>query len=152
MKHLVITLLAATALAGCASPSPYRPVPFDRATSGVNQIQIVDDALAEKQQIRKLATNGQNIAASTSGLGLAGLVVGMVAAGVEAGIASDQTNKINSALASQNFDGEAVFDKALEAALTSQDYQISSIKIDRDTGRSFVVVTPQADAKSEQLF
>jgi hypothetical protein len=81
-------------------------------------------------------------------MGLAGLLVGAVAAGIEAGIASDQTNKIDSALASQKFDGEVIFDAALEANLKAQNFDISTIKIERDEYRNFVVVKPQADAKT----
>ncbi|MDC7675223.1 hypothetical protein [Asticcacaulis machinosus] len=144
MKRLMGSLLVVGLLGGCASP--YRPVPFDQATSGISKIQVVEDAIPAKTGVRKLATNGQNMAAATSGLGLAGLVVGMAAAGIEAGIANNQNGKINTVLESQKFDGEAIFDEAFEASLKGLNYEVSSFKAERDTSRSLVAVTPQANA------
>ncbi|MFN3229760.1 MAG: hypothetical protein ACK41P_07915 [Asticcacaulis sp.] len=145
MKRIFGALLVVCMLSGCANP--YRPTPFDKATSGISKIQVVEDALPEKPAIRKLATNGENMAAATSGLGLAGLVVGLAAAGVEAGIANSQNNKINKALESQNFDGEAIFDEALDASLKEQSYEVSVINLQRDTARKITALTPQPDAQ-----
>ncbi|ESQ76689.1 hypothetical protein [Asticcacaulis sp. AC402] len=144
MKRVLASLALVTLVSGCATP--YRPIPFDRATSGVSTIQIVEDALPDKANVRKLATNGQNMASATSGLGLAGLVVGLAAAGIEAGIAADQNKKINGALESQKFDGEAVFDAAFEAELKAQNFEITTNKTARAENRGMVVVAPQADA------
>jgi len=144
MKRILASLVVLTCVSGCATP--YRPIPFDRATSGVSTIQVVEDAMPANAGVRKLATNGANMASATSGMGLAGLVVGLAAAGIEAGIAADQNKKINGALASQKFDGEAIFDAAFEAELKSQNFEIATNKTARATNHAMVVVTPQADA------
>lgn len=143
MKRIFASLLLATMVSGCVTP--YRPVPFDHATSGISTIQVVEDAMPPAPRVRKLATNGQNMASAASGAGLAGLIVGVAAASIEAGIADAQNKKINAALATQNFDGEAIFDEAFEADLRSQSYDISSLKTARDESRKFVA-TAQADA------
>jgi len=132
------------ALSGCATP--YHPIPFDHATSGVSKLQIVDDTMPATAHIRKLATNGQNVASSTGGLGLAGLVVGLAAAGIEAGIANDQNSKINAALATQGFDGKATFDEAFQTDLHTQNFDTSPLKIARDGSHGFVTVTPLKSA------
>lgn len=95
--------------------------------------------------VRKLATNGQNMASAASGAGLAGLIVGVAAASIEAGIANAQNKKINAALATQNFDAEAIFDEAFEADLRAQSFDVSSLKTARDERHTFVA-TAQADA------
>lgn len=145
MKRILSSLIVISLVGACATP--YRPIPFDRATTKTNNIQIVEDALPPEPAIRKLATNGQNISSAASGFGLAGLAVTLVAAGVEAGIAAGQKEKINKALASQNFDGEKIFDEAFEAALKAQNYNISSVSIARDTSRGMVVTVAQPNAE-----
>lgn len=144
MKKFVGSIALLSLLSACATP--YQPVPFDRASAKVTDVQVVEDSMPDMAEIRKYATNGQNLAGATSGLGLAGLAVGLIAAGVEAGVAAGQKEKIRKALASQNFDGEAIFDEALEAALKADNYNVSVNKTARDKDRAFVVVTKQDNA------
>jgi hypothetical protein len=144
MKRILASVALMALVTACATP--YRPIPFDRATSGVSTIQVVEDALVAKPSVRKLATNGQNMASAAGGYGLAGLVVGLAAAGIEAGIADAQNKKINGALDSQGFDGEAIFDAAFEAELKAQNFEIAANKTARAENHAMVVVTPQADA------
>ncbi|EGF89222.1 hypothetical protein ABI_45690 [Asticcacaulis biprosthecium C19] len=144
MKRLLASVALMTLVTACATP--YRPIPFDRATSGISTIQVVEDAVPAKSNVRKLATNGQNMASATGGLGLAGLVVGLAAAGIEAGIADNQNKKINGALESQKFDGEAVFDAAFEAELKAQNFDIAVNKTARAENHGMVVIAPQPDA------
>jgi hypothetical protein len=145
MKKILTSVALMALVSACASP--YRPTPFDHATSGVSSIQVVEDAFPEQPAVRKLATNGGNIASGASGLGLAGLVVGVAAASIEAGIAANQNKKINTALASQKFDGEAIFDEAFEAELKNQSYDVSAAKVKREQNRAMIVATKQGDAK-----
>lgn len=145
MKRIISSVLVLSLVGACATP--YRPIPFDRATTKINNIQTVEDAMPTDPMIRKLATNGQNISSAASGFGLAGLAVTLVAAGVEAGIAAGQKEKINKALATQNFDGEKIFDEAFEAALKAQNYNISNNSTARDNNRGFIVATAQPNAE-----
>ncbi len=144
MKRVISSFIVISLVGACATP--YRPIPFDRTTSKIDNIQVVEDTMPPEPVIRKLATNGQNISSAASGFGLAGLAVTLVAAGVEASIAAGQKEKINKALASQNFDGEKIFDEAFEAALKAQNYNISTISTPRDINRAFVVTTAQPNA------
>ena len=144
MKKILVPLAAVSLLGGCATA--YRPTPFDHATSGVSSLQIVHNDMPSKASVRKLATNGQNIAAGAGGAGLAGLLVVAAVAGVEGGIAADQNSKINAALASQKFDGKAIFDEALQADLHDQKYETSFVKITRDEDHNLVDLNPQPQA------
>lgn len=146
MKKLIGTFLTLSLLSACATP--YQPVPFDRATTQLTDIQVVDDALPQKADVRKFATNGGNIAGATSGAGVAGLAVALVAAGVEANIAAGQRAKIQAALEKQHFDAEKVFDEALEAALKSQNYNVSTNPAKHESGKTFVVVPAQPNAEA----
>lgn len=145
MKKFATSIALMALVSACATP--YRPIPFDHATSGITSIQVVEDAMPPKAQVRKLATNGQNMASAASSMGLAGLIVGVAAAGIEASVANDQNNKINATLAAQHFDAEAVFDDAFEAELKAQNYEVSTLNTPRDEKRSFVVVAAQPDAR-----
>ncbi len=146
MKKITCSICVLAFLSACATP--YQPIPFDRNVTKIDNIQVIEDTMPESPEVRKLATNGQNIMSATSGLGLAGLAVGLVAAGVEAGIANSQKGKINAALATQNFDGEKIFDEAFEAALKSQNYNVSSKSIARESNRGFVVSPAQPSAEA----
>ncbi len=144
MKRIIGSIALISLLSACATP--YQPIPFDRASAKVDNLQIVEDAMGKQIEVRKYATNGGNIASAASGYGLAGLAVALVAAGVEAKIASDQRTKIDAALKTQNFDAEAIFDAALEAALKADNYNISVNTTARDDKHSMVVVTKQDNA------
>jgi len=144
MKKILVSVMVMGLVSACASP--YRPTPFDHATSGISSVQVVEDVLPPQPAVRKLATNGQNIASSTSGLGLAGLVVGLAAAGIEAGIADGQNKKINATLAKEKFDGEAIFDETFEGDLKAQNFEVSTSKLARPENRGMVVVPAQGDA------
>ncbi len=149
MKKIVVSIALLSLLSACATP--YQPVPFDRATAKITDVQIVEDAMPDSADIRKFATNGQNFASATSGLGLAGLAVGLIAAGVEASVAAGQKDKIRKALATQNFDGEAIFDEALEAALKADNYNVTVNKTPRDKNRAYIVATKQDNAVSTAI-
>lgn len=139
MKRISVSvLICSLALAGCVTP--YQPVPFDRTATPVSKIAVVDNTLPPEVGTQKLATNGQNMMSAASSAGLAGLLVGAVAAGIEAGIEAGQRERIQKALASQSFNGEAIFDAALEDALKGQDYTVSTIGIPRTKTRELVVV------------
>lgn len=147
MKKLVASLIALASVTGCATA--YQPTPFDRQASGVTKIVIISDALADEVGTRKLATNGQNItSAVASQFGLAGLVVAAAAAGVEASIESGQRNRIRAALATQNFNGEAIFDAALEKALTDNGFAIASTDVARKPNRMETVIPPNPTAEA----
>jgi hypothetical protein len=136
-----VIMLGACALVLCAcTTTQYTPTPYDRATAGVESIYVVADALPDDAQIQKLATNGANMAgAMAAQAGLAGLLVGAVAAGIEANIAADQTKRMRAALESQGFDGEAIFDAALEAALTESGYTHQAMDFPRNEKRELIV-------------
>jgi hypothetical protein len=144
MKKILTSLAVVSLLGGCASA--YHPVPFDHATSGVSSLQLINNDMPAQSSVRKLATNGQNIASGASGAGLAGLFVVVAVAGVEGSIASDQNKKINTALATQNFDGKAIFNDALLADLHDQKYDTSITHISRDEDHNLVDLNPQPQA------
>jgi hypothetical protein len=146
----VIALCAATALlAGCATP--YKPIPYDRGGAGITSIRVVEDAMAPEAGTQKLATNGQNMASAMAAqAGLAGVLVGAMIAGVEAGIEQQQRNRMRVVLKGQGFDGEAIFDKTLEAALTESGYKLSTVEVARGETRDLVTATLTADPTAEK--
>jgi outer membrane murein-binding lipoprotein Lpp len=147
MKRLSAAIvLSSLMLAGCVTP--YQPVPFDRTATPVSKIAIVDNTLPSEVGTQKMATNGQNMMSAASSAGLAGLLVGAVAAGIEAGIESGQRERIQKALATQNFNGEAIFDVALEEALKGNNYSVSTIAIPRTKARELVVVPSNEAAEA----
>lgn len=146
MKKLAISAAALALLTACAG-NPYRPVPFDHATSGISTLEVAEDVLPPSPQIRKLATNGQNMASATAGLGLAGLIVGVAAASIEAGIAADQNKRINAVLTSQGFNGEAIFDETFEADLRAQGFEVSTAAAKHDVKRTMITFAAQPDAQ-----
>lgn len=137
-----ILVLGAAALSVAACTTPYAPIPYDRATAGVESIQIVETSFPETATTQKLATNGQNMAsAMAAGAGLAGVLVGAIAAGVEANIEAGQRKRILAALETQDFDGEAIFDAALEAALTGSDYTVETVDLPRESQFKLIEIT-----------
>lgn len=134
--------------------TPYAPVPYDRELAGVEKILIVEQSFPEEADTRKLATNGANLtSAASAAVPVAGLFVAAIAAGVEANIEANQRARIRATLAEQEFDGEAVFDAALEAALTDSGYELDSVSLDRKSPGDFVqlVSDAQADEKTAIL-
>jgi hypothetical protein len=147
MKRLSVSIvLSSLILAGCATP--YQPVPFDRTATPVSKIAVVDNTLPAEVGTQKMATNGQNMMSAASSAGLAGLLVGAVAAGIEAGIEAGQRERVQKALATQNFNGEAIFDAALEEALKGNNYSVSTIAIPRSKSRELVVVPANEAAET----
>ena len=101
--------------------------------SGVTTINVVDTAFPEEASTRKLATNGQNMSsAAAAAAPLAGIFVAAIAAGVEANIESGQRTRMRDALTSAGFGGEAVFDLALETALTEAEYELGTYESGRE--------------------
>jgi hypothetical protein len=152
MKKRVSGVAMLVLLSGCATP--YQPVPFDRTATGVSKIIVVENALPPEPGTQKLATNGGNMASAAAAQGgLAGLVVAAAAAGIEAGIEAGQRGKVRAALATQNFNGEAIFDAALDAELKGLNYTTSTVAIARESNRSAVVVpaNPTAETGSAVL-
>lgn len=148
MKRVVGLCVAGAMLAGCATP--YKPIPYDRGTAAVTSIRVVEDAMAPEAGTQKLATNGQNMASAMAAqAGLAGVLVGAMIAGVEASIEQQQRNRMRAVLKAQGFDGEAVFDKILEAALTESGYKLSTIEVARAEPRDLVTATLTADPAAE---
>ena len=136
-------MAAASAAILSACETPYTPIPYDREYAGVQTIHVVETSFPDQATTQKLATNGQNMAsAMAAGAGLAGVLVGAVAAGIEAGIEAGQRDRIQAALASVGFDGEAVFDAALEAALTDDGYELEVYSADRDRTSEHVKLKP----------
>ena len=147
MKRLSVSIvLSSLVLVGCATP--YQPVPFDRMATPVSKIAVVDNTLPAEVGTQKLATNGQNMMSAASSAGLAGLLVGAVAAGIEAGIEAGQRERVQKALATQNFNGEAIFDAALEEALKGNNYSVSTIAIPRSKSRELVLVPANEAAET----
>lgn len=145
MKKVVLSLSCVGLVTACATP--YAPIPYDRELAQVGKIQVIETAFPEDVQTRKLATNGANIAsAAGASLGLAGVLVGVAIGGVEAGIEAGQRKRINAALATVNFDGEAIFDAALESALTEAEYEIASFSNDRKSTGKFAELSAVTDA------
>jgi hypothetical protein len=145
MRKLIAALPVLALTAACVTP--YQPVPFDRASAGVTHLAIVADAFPEEVGTQKLATNGQNMAAAAgASLGLAGVLVGAVAAGIEANIEAGQRKKIQEALATQNFDGEAIFDEAFATALAGLNFPVSTIEMPRAANRELIKLAPDANA------
>jgi len=137
-RFAVLAVVSSLVLAGCVTP--YQPVPFDRTATPVTKIAVVDNTLPPEVGTQKMATNGENMMSAASSAGLAGLLVGAVAAGIEAGIEAGQRERIQKALATQNFNGEAIFDAALEEALKGQNYTVAAIAIPRTKARELVVI------------
>lgn len=61
-----------------------------------------------------------------------------VAGGIEASIAADQNKHMRSALESQGFDGEAIFDVTLETALTDSGYSHKAMDFTRNEQRDLI--------------
>jgi hypothetical protein len=138
---------AALTLSACAT-TPYTPTPYDRSSAGVTDIVVIGDAFPDQPDIQKLATNGANMAgAMAAQAGLAGLLVGAVAAGIESGIAADQTKRMRTALASQGFDAEAIFDRALETALMESGYGYRVQEVPRNEKRELLKFIPNPNAE-----
>jgi hypothetical protein len=147
MKKLVTSATMLALLGACATP--YQPTPFDRQATGVNKIVVIEDAVPEEVGTRKLATNGQNISSAVAAqAGLAGLLVAGIAAGVEAGIENGQRNRIRTALATQNFKGEAIFDAALETALKGNGFTLETLAVARPTNRVGTVIPPNPSGEA----
>jgi hypothetical protein len=149
MKRLSASIvLSSLMLAGCVTP--YQPVPFDRTATPVTKISVVENALPAEVGTQKLATTGENMASAAGASGglIGALVVGVIAGAVEANIENTQRKKIQDALASQKFEGEAIFDAALEEALKGHNYQVETIAIARASTRDMIVLTPKADAEA----
>lgn len=145
VKKTIAALVVLALLGACATP--YQPTPFDRQATGVNKIVVIEDAVPELAGIRKLATNGQNIGSAVAGqAGLAGLLVAGVAAGIEAGIANGQRNRIRAALSTQNFNGETIFDAALETALKGNGFTLETVSAPRTETRRDTVIPVIANA------
>jgi hypothetical protein len=149
MKKFFCGTAVLALVAGCATP--YQPTPFDRTATGVNKIAIVENALPEEVGTQKLATNGQNMASAMGAqLGLAGVLVGAAIAGVEAGIEAGQRTKIRAALATQNFNGEAIFDAALEGGLREQNFALSTVSIPREKNRAKLTIANNPASEAGQ--
>nr|WP_321440202.1 hypothetical protein [uncultured Hyphomonas sp.] len=143
MKMHFAALAALVSVAACATP--YTPIPYDRESAGVAHVSVIDNKLPEKATTQKLATNGQNMAsAMAASAGLAGVLVGAVASGIEAGIEAGQRKRMLTVLDSVNFDGQSIFDAALNEALTEDGYEIDAIHFDRKS-TAVLVETPAAD-------
>jgi hypothetical protein len=148
MKKFV-SMTAVLMLASACSTVGYQPTPYDRTAAGITNIAVVENALPAEVGTQKLATNGGNLAgAMAAQAGLAGVLVGAAIAGVEAGIEAGQRTRIRAALATQSFNGEAIFDTALEAELKGLSYTTSTITIARETNRAAVVVQPNPSAEA----
>lgn len=147
MKKIVLGVSLMSLVTACATP--YAPIPYDRELAQVESVQIIEAAFPEEVLTRKLATNGQNIAsAAGASLGLAGILVSAVAAGVEAGIESSQRKRIQAALATVDFEGEAIFDAVLANALTESEYELGSFSSSRKTTWKFAELSPVEDAQA----
>lgn len=134
MLRLTVASAAALSLAACVTP--YAPIPYDRASAGIQTIVVVEDSLPADAGTQKLATNGENMAsAMAASAGLAGVLVGAIAAGVDANIEAGQRTRIQAALATQGFDGEAIFDAALESALAANGYELGKVTVERKNYR-----------------
>lgn len=147
MKRIFTSLALLSFLSACAAGPGYQPTPFDRNITKVDEIKLVTDTMPELADIRKFATNGGNIAsAAASSAGLAGLGVALIAGGIEAGIAAKQRGALRDILAAEKFDGEAIFNEALIAALKEQNYTITQSDLKHKEDRSFLVLNAQTDA------
>lgn len=132
MFKQIMTLVACAAIVSACASKPYAPTPFDRQASGVNTVRVIEDAAPAEPVVRKLATTGGNMASAMGSAGLAGAFAGLIVAGVEASVAANQQARLRAALASQQFDAEAVFDRALEETLKGQSLQVETLAIARD--------------------
>lgn len=148
MKKTFVLGVAALAVSACATTT-YTPTPYDRTSAGVSNIVVVSDAFPDQPQINKLATTGGNMtAAAAAQMPLAGLFMAAVAGGIEAGIAADQTKRMRTALESQGFDAEAIFDSTLEAALTESGYQHRAMDFARNEQRELIDFVPNPNAET----
>jgi hypothetical protein len=147
MKKIILGVSLLSLAGACATP--YQPTPFDRQATGVNKIIVIDDAVPAEVGTRKLATNGQNMgSAMAASAGLAGVLVAGIAAGVEAGIENGQRNRIRAAIATQTFDGEAIFDAALETALKGHGFTLETVSITRPSNRLGTVIAPNPSVET----
>lgn len=146
MKRILLGCAAALLSSACATP--YAPIPYDRESASVQKIVVVEDAMPDSATTLKLATNGANVSSAAASAGLAGLLIMPIAIGIEAGIESAQRGSMLAALESQGFDGEAIFDEALEAALKESGYEIGSLDVARQSSRKLIELTADAEAES----
>ena len=143
MKSGLAAFAAFVGVAACATP--YTPIPYDREAAKVVHLDVVDQKLPEQATTRKLATNGENMAsAMAASAGLAGVLVGAVAAGIEANIEAGQRNRMLAVLDSVDFDGQAIFDAALEDSLEENGYSLGTIRSARKS-TAVLVEAPIAD-------
>lgn len=137
-------LLLAGAVSACATP--YVPVPFDRQSSGVVSIAVMDDSMPETTTPFQAATMSANMAgAAAAAVPLAGIFVGLVAGGIQAGIESDRRNKLEEILKANNFFAETLFEERLQASLVEQGFS-TSIHGKARKERDFLKVYPDNPA------
>ena len=145
MKNLVMLSACALSVAACATP--YAPIPYDREMANITQVVVIEDAMPDTATTQKLATNGQNMAsAMAASAGLAGVLVGAIASGIEAGIEAGQRARILATLEAEGFDGEAIFDEALDMALAENGYEVGTLAVEHASDRKLIDLEPNPDA------
>lgn len=119
-------LALALAVAACAQQP--KSIPFVKPAG--TEIQTIGLLVPDmpKQASASLATSpGKNAANAAAGAGLIGLAVGLVIAGVDAGIESNRGDSLQELLDAQSFDAPDTFATALQASLEEKGYQVVSV-------------------------
>ena len=125
-------IIAILSLGACASP--YIATPYDRGAANVSTIAVVDDALEPNAMAYEVASTGANF--------------GLIGALIDVGIQEERKDAVNAALASQQFDAEALMEARLVAAVSGHGYTVSQLTGPRAT-RDFLVTYPTADGDTE---
>jgi hypothetical protein len=127
MFKKVSALSAALLLTACATP--YVATPYERASSNVQAVTIIDDSAEDKAIAYEVASMGSNF--------------GLIGALVDAGIQAERRGALNRALDSAAFDGEAVFEARVAERLSAQGYKVTVQTVDTPREkREFLVSYP----------
>jgi hypothetical protein len=137
---LLASAVAASGLAGCATPAVYNPViPYDQSAQ-ISGFAIAGDAVPEKAvgldapmdySALNNAMNAQmysNPAISPGAAAAGGLIAGLIIAGIDAAVDSARNGRINGFLSAQGFDARAVFYEALRAELSKNGYTLAVVE------------------------
>jgi hypothetical protein len=129
LKRVLVAAMAMT-LAACASP--YVATPYDRASSSVQSIALIDDSVPEKAIAYEVASVGGNF--------------GLIGALIDAGIQAERQGAVNEALTGLGFDAESKLEARVIAALAEQGYTAATLAAADRTKRDFLEVYPGAPA------
>ncbi len=143
-------LVLALAIAACVQQP--KSIPFAQpAGSEIQTIGLLEPEMPDQASAILATSPGKNAANAAAGAGLIGLAVGLVIAGVDAGIEANRADSLQELLDAQSFDAPTTFKSALQASLEEKGYQVVSIPRsgERQTGAEKFQRTYEAPANSD---